>query len=83
MSRTGTIAQLFNHAEEPVIHMSADDMMRRLIKDGDIVKVSNKRAAWCCQPLPQMRCKLANVYPMHWAASLCMAWRQCAHAACV
>lgn len=43
MSRTGTVAQLFNHAEEPLIHMNADDMMRRSIKDGDIVKVSNRR----------------------------------------
>jgi assimilatory nitrate reductase catalytic subunit len=45
MSRTGTVAQLFNHAEEPVIQMSADDMMRRSIKNGDIVKVSNKRGS--------------------------------------
>ncbi|MDI1360700.1 nitrate reductase [Methylotenera sp.] len=45
MSRTGTVAQLFNHAEEPVIQMNADDMMRRSIKNGDIVKVSNKRGS--------------------------------------
>lgn len=43
MSRTGTVAQLFNHAGEPVIYMSQDDMTRRAIKNGDIVKVSNKR----------------------------------------
>lgn len=45
MSRTGTVAQLFNHAEEPVIQMNADDMSRRSIKNGDIVKVSNKRGS--------------------------------------
>ncbi|MDP2380662.1 MAG: molybdopterin-dependent oxidoreductase, partial [Pseudohongiella sp.] len=45
MSRTGNVAQLFNHAEEPVIHMSADAMMRRSIKNGDIVRVSNKRGS--------------------------------------
>ena len=45
MSRTGLVAQLFNHAEEPVIQMSQDDMMRRSIKNGDIVKVSNKRGS--------------------------------------
>ncbi len=45
MSRTGTVAQLFNHAEEPVIHLNADDMTRRLIKNGDLVKVSNKRGS--------------------------------------
>ncbi|OIR17647.1 nitrate reductase [mine drainage metagenome] len=45
MSRTGRVAQLFNHAEAPVIYMNADDMTRRSIKDGDIVKVSNKRGS--------------------------------------
>ncbi len=45
MSRTGTVAQLFNHAEEPVIHINPDDMTRRSIKDGDIVKVSNRRGS--------------------------------------
>lgn len=45
MSRTGTVAQLFNHAEEPVIHINVDDMTRRLIKNGDLVKVSNKRGS--------------------------------------
>ena len=45
MSRTGTVAQLFNHAEEPVIQINADDMTRRLIKDGDLVRVSNKRGS--------------------------------------
>ncbi|HEY0893139.1 MAG TPA: molybdopterin-dependent oxidoreductase, partial [Cellvibrio sp.] len=45
MSRTGNVAQLFNHAEEPVIQMNADDMMRRSINNGDIVKVSNKRGS--------------------------------------
>ena len=45
MSRTGTVAQLFNHAEEPVIQINADDMSRRSIKNGDLVKVSNKRGS--------------------------------------
>ena len=45
MSRTGNVAQLFNHAEEPVIQMSSDDMMRRNLKNGDIVKVQNKRGS--------------------------------------
>jgi assimilatory nitrate reductase catalytic subunit len=43
MSRTGRVAQLFNHVEAPVIYMNADDMQRRQIKNGDIIKVQNKR----------------------------------------
>lgn len=45
MSRTGTVAQLFNHVEEPVIYINPDDMTRRSIKNGDIVKVQNKRGS--------------------------------------
>lgn len=69
MSRTGSVAQLFNHAEEPVIQMSQDDMMRRSIKNGDIVKVSNKRGSLV------LAAKLSNeVQPsqtfiaMHWGS---------------
>ncbi|MFZ6800987.1 molybdopterin-dependent oxidoreductase [Undibacterium sp. Di24W] len=43
MSRTGTVAQLFAHAAEPVIEMAAQDMERRFIKNGDLVEVSNGR----------------------------------------
>ncbi len=43
MSRTGTVAQLFAHAAEPVIEMAAQDMERRFIKEGDLVEVSNGR----------------------------------------
>lgn len=43
MSRTGTVAQLFAHAAEPVIEMARQDMERRFIKEGDLVEVSNGR----------------------------------------
>ena len=43
MNRTGTIAQLYNHVDEPLLSMNESDMQRRQLKDGDIVKLSNKR----------------------------------------
>jgi len=69
MSRTGTVAQLFNHVEEPVISMNADDMQRRSIKPGDIVKVSNKRGSYIL--LAQMSDEVSpaqTFIPMHWGS---------------
>ncbi len=67
MSRTGTIAQLFNHVEEPAISMNADDMQRRSIKDGDIVKVSNKRGSLVLVAKASDEVKPAQTFiPMHW-----------------
>ena len=69
MSRTGTIAQLFNHAEEPVISMNADDMQRRSIKAGDIVKVSNKRGSLVLPVQASDDVSTAQTFiPMHWGS---------------
>ena len=69
MSRTGTVAQLFNHAEEPVISMNADDMQRRSIRSGDLVKVSNKRGSLILRALPSDEMQSAQTFiPMHWGS---------------
>jgi assimilatory nitrate reductase catalytic subunit len=69
MSRTGRVAQLFNHAEEPVIHVSADDMMRRNLKNGDIVKVSNKRGILVLPAQTSDEMQPAQTFiAMHWGS---------------
>jgi len=69
MSRTGTVAQLFNHAEEPFIYMNPDDMSRRIIKDGDIVKVSNKRGSLVLPVKASNDIQVTQTYiPMHWGS---------------
>ncbi|OZA54231.1 MAG: nitrate reductase, partial [Methylophilales bacterium 39-45-7] len=69
MSRTGTVAQLFNHAEQPCIFMNPDDMSRRLIKDGDIVKVSNKRGSLVLPVQMSNDVQVTQTYiPMHWGS---------------
>ena len=45
MSRTGTLGRLFGHVAEPSIQMNANDMARRLLKDGDLVHVTSKRGS--------------------------------------
>jgi assimilatory nitrate reductase catalytic subunit len=67
MSRTGNVAQLFNHAEEPVISMNADDMRRRSIASGDLVKVSNKRGQLILRAQLSDEVMAAQTFiPMHW-----------------
>lgn len=69
MSRTGTVAQLFNHAEEPVIYMNASDMARRSIKNGDIVKVSNKRGSLILPAQSSSEVQATQTFiPMHWGS---------------
>jgi assimilatory nitrate reductase catalytic subunit len=45
MSRTGTLGRLFGHVAEPSVQMNAQDMARRLLKDGDLVQVTSKRGS--------------------------------------
>lgn len=69
MSRTGTVSQLFNHVEEPVIYMCQDDMTRRLVKDGDVVRVSNKRGSLVLPVKLSDEVKPSQTFiPMHWGS---------------
>ncbi|MFW5432160.1 MAG: molybdopterin-dependent oxidoreductase [Methylophilaceae bacterium] len=69
MSRTGNVAQLFNHVEEPVISMNESDMQRRSIKEGDIVTVSNQRGSINIAVQTSEEVAPAQTFiPMHWGA---------------
>ncbi|HLD09620.1 MAG TPA: molybdopterin-dependent oxidoreductase, partial [Methylophilaceae bacterium] len=69
MSRTGIVAQLFNHAEEPVISMNGGDMKRRSIEPGDLVKVSNKRGSLMLRAQSSNEMMPAQTFiPMHWGS---------------
>ena len=69
MSRTGTLGRLFGHVAEPRIKMNAQDMARRLLKEGDLVHVTSKRGSIV---VPVQAC--AEVAPsqafmaMHWGS---------------
>jgi assimilatory nitrate reductase catalytic subunit len=69
LSRTGRVAQLYNHVEEPVLSLHADDMQRRQIKEGDIVKASNKRGSLVIRVAQSEEMKPSEAYiPMHWGS---------------
>jgi assimilatory nitrate reductase catalytic subunit len=67
MSRTGVVARLFAQAPEPVLTANADDMTRRGLKPGDLVKVESKRGAIYARIAPGDDMRSGQVYlPMHW-----------------
>jgi assimilatory nitrate reductase catalytic subunit len=69
MTRTGIVAQLFNHAEEPIISMNGGDMKRRSINHNDLVKVSNKRGSLVLRVQASDEMMPAQTFiPMHWGS---------------
>ena len=69
MSRTGTLAQSFSHTPEPRLSMHADDLLRRGIRSGDVVKVESKRGGIhvIAEASEEVRPGQAFL-PMHWGA---------------
>ena len=67
MSRTGTVAQLFSHAPEPAVEMHPDDLARRGLRAGDLVRVESRRGAivLAAQPSDEVASGQAFV-AMHW-----------------
>ncbi|MDB5743811.1 MAG: assimilatory nitrate reductase alpha subunit apoprotein [Polaromonas sp.] len=67
MSRTGTLGRLFGHVAEPCVQMHAQDMARRLLKDGDLVHVTSRRGSLV---IPVQACAevgLSQAFmAMHW-----------------
>ena len=69
MSRTGNVSQLFNHVELAVINMSKDDMKRRGIENGDIIKVQNKRGTLILPAQLSNELKPSQTFiAMHWGS---------------
>ncbi|MDB5965232.1 MAG: nitrate reductase [Polaromonas sp.] len=67
MSRTGTLGRLFGHVAEPSVQMNAQDMARRLLKDGDLVHVTSRRGSIVVplQASPEIGMSQAFI-AMHW-----------------
>jgi assimilatory nitrate reductase catalytic subunit len=69
MSRTGTVARLFNHVEEPQLAMHARDMERRALKNGDIVRLKSRRGEVIARVHASDEVRAAQVFmPMHWGS---------------
>jgi assimilatory nitrate reductase catalytic subunit len=69
MSRTGRVARLYNHVDEPVLAMNLRDMERRHLKDGDIVRVKGRRGEIVLRAMASDEMRAGQTFlPMHWGA---------------
>ena len=69
MSRTGTVAILFNHAPEPVLSMHRTDMARSNLKDGDLVRLSSRRGSVVVKAAASHEMRPGQVFmAMHWGS---------------
>jgi assimilatory nitrate reductase catalytic subunit len=69
MSRTGRVARLYNHVEEPLLSMNVHDMERRHLKDGDIVRATSRRGVAVLSVAASDEMRPGQTFlPMHWGA---------------
>ncbi|MGN2392062.1 nitrate reductase [Pelomicrobium sp. G1] len=69
MSRTGRVARLFNHEEEPLLAMNPEDMARRGLRDGDLARVASRRGAIVVRVKASEEQRPGQVFlPMHWGS---------------
>ena len=67
MSRTGTLGRLFGHVAEPAVQMNAQDMARRMLKDGDLVHVTSKRGSIVVPVQASAEIGMSQAFiAMHW-----------------
>ena len=67
MSRTGSVARLFGHVPEPRLNVNPNDLSRRGLKDGELVKIESRRGAIYCLAEASDSVRSGQVYlPMHW-----------------
>jgi len=69
MTRTGTLGRLFGHVAEPSVQLNPQDMVRRGLKEGDLVHVTSKRGAIVVPLQGSTDIGLSQAFiAMHWGA---------------
>lgn len=67
MSRTGSVARLFGHVAEPRLSINGDDLTRRGLKDGELLKIQSRRGGLYVHAQADDSIRSGQVYlPMHW-----------------
>ncbi|HEX8978184.1 MAG TPA: molybdopterin-dependent oxidoreductase [Parasulfuritortus sp.] len=71
LTRTGRVARLWNHVEEPCIGLNPADLERRGIRPGSLVKVSSRRGQQILKCQADADVRPGQVWlPMHWGAAV-------------
>jgi assimilatory nitrate reductase catalytic subunit len=69
MSRTGSVARLFNHAAEALLDMHPRDMAARSLAGGDVVRIRSRRGELAVRVEASSDVKPGQVFlPMHWGS---------------
>ena len=69
MTRTGTLGRLFGHVAEPSVQLNPQDMVRRGLKEGDLVHVTSKRGSILVPAQGSADIGLSQAFiAMHWGA---------------
>ncbi len=69
MSRSGRVARLHNHAEEPLLAMNAQDMALRRLTDGDVVRLKSRRGTMTVRVAASDDLRPGQTWlPMHWGS---------------
>ncbi len=67
MTRTGTVARLFAHEEEPILAMHAGDLAARGLRDGDLARIASRRGVAVLRVRASQELKRGQAFmPMHW-----------------
>ncbi len=67
MSRTGLVSRLYAHVEEPLLSMNSQDMQRRQLHDGDLVRVKSRRGSLVIKVQASEELRGGQTFiPMHW-----------------
>jgi assimilatory nitrate reductase catalytic subunit len=70
MSRTGTLARLYAHEAEPMLHMAPADIERRGLAEGDLVRVKSKRGSIVVKLSADAGIRSGQAFlPMHWGGN--------------
>ncbi|WP_018410870.1 nitrate reductase [Methyloversatilis thermotolerans] len=71
MSRTGQVARLYSHVDEPRVEVHADDLARRGLKDGDLVKLRSRRGEIVLRARASEAQRPGSVFvAMHWGRNM-------------
>lgn len=67
MSRTGTAARLFGHVEAAVLGLHPDELRRRRLQDGDLVRLRSRRGSLILPVQADESVRPGQAWlPMHW-----------------
>ncbi|WP_230969684.1 nitrate reductase [Nitrogeniibacter aestuarii] len=70
MSRTGLVARLYSHETEPLLHMHPDDLARRDLGNGDVIRVKSRQGSVVLKVLETDTVRPGQCFlPMHWGGN--------------